>query len=687
MATDISEYIDAINTAVRGEEVRDAIIAVLQLINKNNNAYTLDGHGVSYFATKEDLDKVYPLDTTPIEGSTRGVTSDGLYTYIWERMGGVINRLLGETSTASITDRLQELVDIKKDIKYAIRNKDVEVTDETKFSEYADKIKEISGSNIDLSELSLTDPKDHEYDAGTGKGYNPVKVKINFSSRLLKKTISGASLNEDPKQDTTFKPENEPEYESAEKDNKPVGYSEITVNVGDKIVEMEPIEVDASDYGLERVYNASDDGVFGWSKVTVRVVENQNPHTVTFYKDINKSEKLDEQTQVPHHGVARYNGPDINLKAPPGQVFKEWNPSPTDVVRDMDVFAVFEKQKEIMTGQISNEDWQNLSSTGGANIPIGSWKLIYIEGFQGEHISLGEGLHPLLIQKVAAGEAGSVSTWVCRTPLQVAAEMFYYDDRVLQQGGKFVYSYADSEIRKFLNGELLNAINAASDSLGERTFSGAIKAVTKVTKSVKSGTAADGNWSVLVNTETKDSVWLLSACELGSPASSGLYSSEHLAGQPFITPSGDRGYTYVNSNGLFPDLIDADSSINALCTYPTWLRSGIQTSNINRLTAQIEGDNYVFYGANNQRVSTISKTNWGSPSLNNGQIVAIDAYMLLKTAYQNTVGAYIPGLAYSYVLEGIDDANKKQLPGSATIGDPKKRTTYPIMFGFCTGGN
>lgn len=93
---DISAYIAAIERASRGEEVRDAIIAAINVINKNGNtAYELNGHPDSYFAKQSDMDKILPLDAEPRAGSGRAVSSGGIYNYL-EKVATAIDTINGE---------------------------------------------------------------------------------------------------------------------------------------------------------------------------------------------------------------------------------------------------------------------------------------------------------------------------------------------------------------------------------------------------------------------------------------------------------------------------------------------------------------------------------------------------------------------------------------------------------------
>ena len=88
---DISTHIQNIQEASRGEQVRDSIVAALLAINnKGGNAYQLDGHDVSYFATTEALHalqtSLLPMDTVPTSGSTKPVTSGALYDVLGDIM-------------------------------------------------------------------------------------------------------------------------------------------------------------------------------------------------------------------------------------------------------------------------------------------------------------------------------------------------------------------------------------------------------------------------------------------------------------------------------------------------------------------------------------------------------------------------------------------------------------------------
>lgn len=99
---DIKNFLNQINSAVRGEDVRDAILACLEVLNQaSTNAYTLNGHPASFFATTADVENIQreisniELDTYPQAGSSRGITSGGVYSYMTE-IDNALGRILGE---------------------------------------------------------------------------------------------------------------------------------------------------------------------------------------------------------------------------------------------------------------------------------------------------------------------------------------------------------------------------------------------------------------------------------------------------------------------------------------------------------------------------------------------------------------------------------------------------------------
>lgn len=143
---DISNQIKQLETAARGEQVRDAIIDAIEAINdQGGNANTLDGHPAEDFVTATALANAINDMATPIDA---------------------IN---GESIPGSITAKLNKTSESKNAIKDAIVSKGIEIDNDLPLSGYADKIKTITtqGENgdITISDNGTFYASDYNYDA------------------------------------------------------------------------------------------------------------------------------------------------------------------------------------------------------------------------------------------------------------------------------------------------------------------------------------------------------------------------------------------------------------------------------------------------------------------------------------------------------------------------------------------
>lgn len=100
MAANISTYIAQIESASRGEEVRDSIINALNAINNAAGSGTGSGGGLDTAALFDVFDtgkigsaNIY--DSTPKQGSKRAVESGGLYTLLGN-IEALLDRINGE---------------------------------------------------------------------------------------------------------------------------------------------------------------------------------------------------------------------------------------------------------------------------------------------------------------------------------------------------------------------------------------------------------------------------------------------------------------------------------------------------------------------------------------------------------------------------------------------------------------
>lgn len=699
---DISNFIDTINRAVRGEEVRDAIIdAIENIANKNSSAGSLNGIDADQFVTKEDLERwnITPLDNQPIEGSTHGVTSGGLYTYLAATLGAGLGKLIQDSSTTftSLAEMVQYLNRIKSALRVSINalvDKDTQASEKidpgsTPFANYStilDKVK--YGATTSLSKLTISTPYNedgtpYKNEAEAGHGYNEVELGIDFGNYTISRDITGGSLDIDEETHlptkTEFKIKEDPAYIDADPDQKPIGYKEFSVDISDKLGEK-IIEVDPADFGEETVYNAyEDDGApFGWYKATVRIKEATGPFTVTFYSSTDKSVKLYTATVEKPHQNAIYAGPDPNTKAPTGKVFNGWNPQPLDIVRDTDCFAEWiEKSKESQPGEIA-DSWDNIAQTHGENVPIGAWKPMTIHGpLECSGVTLPEGTYHIVMQKVAEHEEETSSTWVSRSPLFVGGVQMYdngYNTAVDKAEG-----YQHSKIQNFLENSLFSALSDASES---SAFSANVRAVTKFFRGIDTDAMDTYDIKKGMTKQQFDSqhIWLLSGTELGV-----VDSSLDKSPKRFKNYWDEQALKYVDSSGNFPELIDMDAEAKTeynVQNFNPWLRT---TTGWTSYWAHHDGEEkkwYIYKDGNKTGAGyTDEEEKSLVPRLQEGKIYE-DIYM----AGPRTSGNQSSGVAYAFCKSGFEGAQYK---GALTIPASKDgrsggiKIKAPIMFGFC----
>lgn len=539
----IQYYINMINTAVRGEDVRNAIVALLELANSSGtNAYTLNGLSADKFAKQSDMDQILPLATEPTENGTRPVSSGGLYSYL-QNLITAINIILRDNSTGSVSSKIQDIADIRWDIMAALNEKGQTTYTTDKFDTFADKVRNIPNeANFDTETLRVSandtyvPEEGHAYTTvevdvqpklskktitslGTFKasdddvqGFSEVTVSLSSgggggggsgeqSLKLITKTIRGEDLPDTPAS-TTFKAS----------DDEAIGFSEVTIDVsgrfGEKTLNIDPsVE--------EENYEASDEGLYGWSKVKIIIAEGSGPFNVEFW---NGSTRL-ETVSVPKNGTAVYPGSTPTDTSGEGKTFVGWNPDPVNVVRNLVCYAQFKKVDHHGSRGEIPLTWEEIGQTGGASIDIGGWKILYYDDFTYDGKDYPGG--SVIMQKVAESEPGSTSTWLSLTALGYGLSNSSLDTYVNLNLYLSSRSYTDDiigwpncDLRSALNnGAIYNAIANCTDK-AKYGNSGAIvnyiKTVTKYSRALDS----TKNYSPIDNWASEDKIWIPSAQEI-----------------------------------------------------------------------------------------------------------------------------------------------------------------------------
>lgn len=501
---DIKYYLNIINTATKGEDVRDAIIALLEMANTGvTDAYTLNGHPASDFALQSDMDTILPLDNAPRQGGTHPVGSGDLYDYFYSSDGIItaLNKVLEDYSEGTIANKIYQLGQIRKDIREAINIKDKHVDPYDAFNTYADKIKDIAQSpNIDTTTLNVTDNGEYEADEGeayktvnvdvskhlkTKKittngtykaedddayGYKEVEVELSTGSSgsgaaLITKSIDASNLPDTPESKT---------YKAKDDSEGALGYSEVTVDVSGKLAPKE-YEIDPFSFEEETI-KASDDDLYGWTQIKIISKTGTGPFTVEFWQDDTKIESV----TVNNPGGSATCTKMSSIVPPTGQVFAGWEPKPVNVMHNMKCYATFRDEEEHSSEHESPLSWGEIADDKGASMLVGEYKILFYPRFIYNDIEYPAG--SLCMMKVAGGkdangnyypsENGTTSTFLSVEPLKgvatnTAAALTYYSKNKTysQLISREFMGYPDSDLANFLNNGFYNGLFTRKGSL------------------------------------------------------------------------------------------------------------------------------------------------------------------------------------------------------------------------------
>ena len=536
---DISDELIKIRGEDKGEIVRDSIISAFNKLNATpSSANSVNGYTVNDLVLKSTVNNIFPIETELKENSSRAVTSGGIYNYLG-KVDEVLDGITGSTSgipydPTSIKYKLSNLKETKKQIRAAIIAKQVEVDKDASFRSYAEKVKAIpTVAEIQTSEVTIS--ANDEYDAGKGKAYSVVtaevkpnttkktvnkvgkykaeddgyeaysEVEVEISSGLKTKSITASDLSSDS-YETSIKV-------SDEKDKDAIGYSEVSIDVSGKFAELKE-EIDPNGGTESFEFDAKDEDLYGYSKITLTMLEITGPFTVEFYDGENK---LYTDSDVPKNGTCHYKG-SVPMEKD-GYIFKGWNPKPVNVTKNMKVYAQWEKKKGDPEPW-SSRSWNSIVANGGADAvaasdtEAGTEKEIFWYGFRSSYTgSTAFGPGSAIARCVAKGEDGTGSTWVMSINLgylaSESADGLKYGSKFpgsngLFQGSAKELSYDQSNVAKFFDTDFVQAIRSYP---GQEDLS--FQNVNKYTL------VCDENGCQIEKLINCSGLWLLSAQEMG----------------------------------------------------------------------------------------------------------------------------------------------------------------------------
>ena len=250
--------------------------------------------------------------------------------------------------------------------------------------------------------------------SSNGYAYSPVTVHVAGSSSYKFKEL-----------EVTENGEYEPE--------KGEMFNKVVVDVDmEKDIMKDPLVINQNGE-----WDALQDGYYGYSKVVVNVTEatGNGPFTVNFF-DSNGT--VIATQSVPKYGNANCTLLDGTTKD--GLYFNGWNPSPTNVTRDLDCKPSY-GDYIIDPGQIQ-DTWDVVCANGGSKYPIGAYKVLTISpppaspdfvyvGYdysEGSIFKVPDGCSfTARMVKVAQGESGSSSTWISNATICVPSTCLAYE--------------------------------------------------------------------------------------------------------------------------------------------------------------------------------------------------------------------------------------------------------------------
>lgn len=532
---DITDELIRIKGEERGEIVRDSIISAFNKLNSTpGSANSINGYTAKDLVLKEDVADILPLEDELKEFGSRAVKSGAIYNYL-EKVDDVLDGILGNPtsdpySSTSIKDKLNTIDTARQWIRGAIISKQVEVDKDASFRSYADKVKAIPDTaEIQTSEITISE--NGEYDAGKGKAYSVVTVEakpktaskninkvgtykaedddveaysevtVDISSGIASRSITAEDLSKDS-YETIIKA-------SDEEDKDIIGYAEVSIDVSGKFQELQE-EIDPGGGNADFEFDAKDEELYGYSKVTISVLEISGPFTVEFYDG---ESKLYTDENVPKNGTCVYKGkPKLEKK---GYIFKGWEPNPVNVTKNMKTYATWKKQST--PTDFTQLTWNDIAKNGGIDAVAGeTTKTIVWKSFEYRGTRYAGGSATAYC--VYNGEDGTSSTWVFGIDLNNYAQgtnrkgLSYFDEPGsipanigLYKGDAVLHSYAGSNVAKFFETLFLQAILKVD---GQEDL--AFRNVHKHTM------VCDVTGFAIEDVITCGGLWLLSAGEMGS---------------------------------------------------------------------------------------------------------------------------------------------------------------------------
>lgn len=269
-----------------------------------------------------------------------------------------------------------------------------------------------------------------------------------------------------------------------------------------------------------------------------------------------------------------------------GHRFKQWEPSVLNVQADTNFYPVF-----VQVGLEIEDDWDTICENSGSEYGVGDYKTLPVVEYGIPYIISGGPLNNrtdatsyvynfekskvnIVMEKVAEGEGGTTSTWICKVPVSEAKLPMHTfdDDAVLSHLKKYLNNgltppsltvpigegvtwddisryYSDISSNIDLQSRFWSKWenSFARRYLNEIIFPSVHTAVVEHVSSVtKNSCGYDGSGLLVSDIQTTDKFWLLSASECKGYLNN--YETEWTSYYRTSKLEGNGGYILLRSN-------------------------------------------------------------------------------------------------------------------------------------------
>lgn len=518
---DLSSYTSIIISASPGEDVRDALINILKLLNNiGGDVSNFNGHPSSYFAKYSELIEIQNKINDTLGSSMRNddavPTNEGDERFhvltsgqIYKAVSAISDILEDINHPLSPIDDLMKNIEAVESAKRAIGNAiynrnggKLTRTQRKNFEMYPHYISLItSGLNIEQITLDAREntKPDEPYEANEGnESYDRVKVykKANVNVSFDLNTLS-TTYNDTYKVEEGFAGYKEVRMSqsSTSSGGGRSGGGSGANNIDENgIIDSVTIE--------ENGLHSPSNGV-GWRSVNVDVkdpnIDFDALFEVNFYDcDPSTGEKTGSPIDTQH---CNYNGSCVFAGEEPthtGLYFSGWNPPPYRIHADTDCVAVF-------TDQAPSEDeiedsWDDIIACQGSIYPVGAYKTLQLNS-----------MNAIRMQKVYVCEDVSTSTWLAMDMLS-SVKTFNNNRHSDYINGTGRAGWSGSDIRQWLNNTFL--YNNIPENLRS-----AIVEVKKTSYEFSYDTAS------MYISSVKDKIWMPSFKEIMGDVTNNLLTS------------------------------------------------------------------------------------------------------------------------------------------------------------------